>query len=560
MFQFLSQRIAAVVAAFGVITCPFIAHAEPDWGRDFMVPENGRANPYEIPESELPAVQRDGRLHTLHYPVEITGVLLPFYPIQRFLEGDLNDPLRQLLSRAVAGINRMRGFDDVEKWLGLHTYPSEEGEGPYFIPFKDGTPPERSMGMTLIHAPNGVGFTISCAQCHSANLFGRRVLGLSNRFPRANRFFVRGQKGIALVSTDVFRWTSGADAGETEMFRASKRSLKYVEAKRPAQLGLDTSLAQVALSLARRSPDEWASRVGAVKRRSEPLATFVADSKPAVWWNLKYKNRWLSDGSVVSGNPIYTNLLWNEIGRGTDLTLLDQWLKNNPQTIRELTTAVFSTEAPRWTDFFPAESIDLSSARRGQKIFAQRCSKCHGEYEKAWDGIDAARLSPSELLRTTRVSYKPKKPVVDVGTDPQRHMGMASLTQLNRLEISKRNGIVIEPQRGYVPPPLVGVWARWPYFHNNSAPSLCAVLTPATRRPTTYWAREAIDPRRDFDADCNGYPRTEPHPNVSREFLYDTRRTGLSNRGHDEHIVVANGRDLLTPEERSDLIRFLQTL
>ncbi|MCM2282998.1 MAG: hypothetical protein NDI61_14245, partial [Bdellovibrionaceae bacterium] len=507
----------------------------------------------------LPDVVRAGRLHMLHYPVEITGVLLPYAPIKRFLESDLTDPLRVFLSRTISSLNRTRSFGEMETWLGLHSYPEQEGHGPFFVPFRDGQRPERRMGMTLIEGPNGVGFTISCAQCHSSNLFGRRVLGLTNRFPRANRFFVRGQKGIDLVSPGLFQWSTKADEGEMHLFRASKRSLKYVQAKRPVQLGLDTSLAQVALSLAKREPDAWASRDGEVRARDERLAKFVADSKPAVWWNVKYKNRWLSDGSVVSGNPIYTNILWNEIGRGTDLHYLDRWLTTNQQKIRELTTSVFSVEAPRWTDFFSPETIDLSSARRGQLVYQNRCAKCHGEYEKAWDRADAHTLSAADLLRTTRVTYKPKKPVVDVGTDPQRYLGMASLEQLNRLEISKRNGIVIELQKGYVPPPLVGIWARWPYFHNNSAPSLCAVLTPEKQRPLSYWAREAVDPDRDFDRECNGYPNSTP-PGATREYVYDTRRTGLSNRGHDERILTENGQDLLSADDKRDLIRFLQTL
>ncbi len=553
--------LAAFSALAAVCLCVPGARAfEPDWGKDFPVPAGGRPDPYGTDAAEMPDLVRRGRLHALHYPVEVTGILLPYKPIRRFLDSDASDPLRRLLQKAVTGLGRLRSFDDLESWLGLHDYPEAEGEGPYFIPFKDGQRPERSMGFTLIESPNGTGFTVGCAQCHSADLFGRRVLGLTNRFPRANRFFNRGLKAAPLTTVDSFRWSTEADEGETKMFRSSKASMAFVGAKRPVQLGLDTSLAQVALSLAKRGTDPWASREARIKARPEPLSKFAADSKPAVWWNLKYKNRWLSDGSVVSGNPIYTNLLWNEIGRGTDLRHLDQWLKNNPETIRELTTAAFSAEAPRWTDFFPPETIDIKDARRGQKIFAERCAKCHGEYVKAWDAPNAGELSHVERLRTLRVDYRPKKPVFDVGTDPQRYQGMVNLAQLNNLEISRRNGIVIEPQQGYVPPPLVGIWARWPYFHNNAAPSLCAVLTFGPLRPATYWARPATDPATDFDADCNGYPMTGPPPGAGKEYFFDSRRAGLSNRGHDERIFIENGRELLSARDKRDLIRFLQTL
>src|SRR5690606_8081024 len=110
--------------------------------------------------------------------------------------------------------------------------------------------------------------------------------------------------------------------------------------------------------------------------RKDRLDRIPADSKPAVWWNLKYKNRWLSDGSVVSGNPIFTNILWNEIGRGADLNQIESWLHNNAKIIRELTTAVFSVEPPRMTDFFEADNFDLPLAQEGQKLFHQTCARC----------------------------------------------------------------------------------------------------------------------------------------------------------------------------------------
>ncbi len=519
---------------FVIFTAAMAAIADPDWSRDFLVPDNGRSNPYELSQEELAPTIREGKLHALHYPVEVTGVLMP-----------------------LVGVRDVRFVG--QRWLGLQKYPMQEGAGVYFVPFKNGERPTDRMGFSILETKNGAGVTVSCAQCHTGNLFGRKVIGMTNRFPRANRAFVFGKLATKPVLPEVFRVVTGASAAETELYAKSRESLQFIGSIPPLQLGLDTSLAHVALSLARRSQDAWASKIPGLKARPEPLATFHADSKPAVWWNLKYKNRWLSDGSVVSGNPIYTNILWNEIGRGTDLHVLDQWLNKNDKIIRELTTAVFSSEAPRFTDFFPAEKIDLLTAKYGQKLFNQSCAKCHGIYDKAWDLPNSSELSLRQQLRTLRVNYKPKKPVFDVGTDPQRHQGMASLAQLNNLEISRRNGIVIEPQKGYVPPPLVGIWARWPYFHNNSVPSLCAVLTRHENRPVTYWAREANDPNKDFDLECNGYPSERP-TTLSNQWFYDTRRPGMRNTGHDERILLKDGKEIFSKEDKRAIIQFLQTL
>src|SRR5690606_30244198 len=130
---------------------------------------------------------------------------------------------------------------------------------------------------------------------------------------------------------------------------------------------------------------------------------------------------------------------------------------------------------------------------------------------------------------------------------------------LNRLAISKSIGTVVQPQKGYVPPPLVGIWSRWPYFHNNSEPNLCAVLTPGPKRPKRYYARAAQAPKLPyFDAECNGYPLTRD--GVDRELEFDTTRRGQGAMGHDEGIFSVNGESQLTRQETLKLISFLQTL
>lgn len=538
--------------------------ADP-WARGALVPENGRPNPFQISEPDFSAAVLKGKIHALVYPVEITGSLLPIRPIKDFLDNPTLNPLRALMKTASVLFTRVHSFKEAMQWLGLHEFPMDAGTAQSPIPLPEGYRGGDLMGLSIIHTDKGAGFTFSCAGCHTGDLFGRPVIGLTNRFPRANVFFIRGKTVTRMVASPFFALSMGSDAGETEMYQRTRHNTRFVSGKRPEVLGLDTSLAHVALSLARRTRDPYASKDWSkpLFPDDEPLATMPADSKPAVWWNLKYKNRWLSDGSVVSGNPIVTNLLWNEIGRGSDLVELEQWLNRNEQRVKELTSAVFAAEAPRITEFFPAERIDLARAKRGQAVFEAHCARCHGHYDKMWDVSGAEKLPLNEQLRTRLVRYHQSTPVMDVGTDPYRHRGMRSLLRLNELQISQRNGVTIEQQSGYVPPPLVGIWARWPYFHNNSAPTLCAVLSPAPMRPESYWAGEAKDPELDFDFDCNGYPTGDKTPaewQSRREYFYDTSRAGMSRSGHDERILLRDGREVLSVEDRKDLIQYLQTL
>lgn len=543
-----------MIAIFLSTTCFAEAAPRPaeNWSRDARIPATGRPNPLRLPETQRQQFIRQGKIHALVYPVDVTGVVAPIRPMSMLIE-------RQ--SGGLFGEGGMFG------WLGLHDYPAStetyEIESPYAVPFPGGIRPPHRMGVTLMRR-EAEGFTLSCAACHSAELFGRPVLGLTNRFPRANEFFRMGKAIAAVVDPGLFQSLTTATHAETQMYIRLREQMKFIGSKKPEVLGLDTSLAHTAISLAHRADDEYATKDPTQRARFEPLSTQVADSKPAPWWNLKYKTRWLLDGSVVSGNPIYTNILWNEIGRGTDLHDLEDWLNRNQETIDELTAATFATEAPRFTDFFPAESISLAAAKKGEAVFNQHCARCHGTYEKAWSGRGSGALSLEDQLATVRVRYHERTPVIDVGTDPGRYLGMRSLAPaLNRLAISKKNGILVEPQKGYVPPPLVGIWARWPYFHNNSAPTLCAVLTRSARRPRVYYAGKASNPDTDFDRECNGYPSGLRIPLEWRQdpdSIYNTARPGMHNRGHDEGIFIKNGRELLTTEQKRNLVSFLQTL
>jgi mono/diheme cytochrome c family protein len=566
----MEKSVLRLSAALGAIVYVGLTQAsqalEPDWNRGAPADPRGRANPYALDQAEFVRVREQGRLHALVYPFEATGALMPWRPIARLIDGTDSNPWVDFVRAITQGAFSFKSTDVMFEWVGLKHYPEVSDKGVYAVPYPGGSRPTFRMGATFRRAAGAESFTVSCAGCHAGELFGKKVLGLTNRFPHANEFFVRGQNLASQISASMFQLATTASDSETKMFQRFKTNIAAVGAKAPLTDGLDTSLAQVALSLAKRSADETASKSRRFEQtpRPERLTREPADSKPAVWWTAKYKNRWLSDGSVVSGNPVFTNFLWNEIGRGADLLELERWLDANPLVVRELSTAVMSAEAPRITDFFPASRIDLERAKNGQAHFQNACARCHGTYSKGWDSFGSEQLSLADQLATTEVRYFEQTPVVNVGTDPKRREGMSSLASgLNPLRISRKAGTLIEVQSGYVPPPLEGIWARWPYFHNNSAPSLCAVLTRSGDRPKVYYAGDAVDPDRDFDWECVGYPTGAAVPSKWKELesrRYDTTRAGMSNAGHDEGIFLDGGRERFTPEQKLEVIEFLKTL
>ncbi|PKN56131.1 MAG: hypothetical protein CVU56_17705 [Deltaproteobacteria bacterium HGW-Deltaproteobacteria-14] len=536
-----------------------------DWSREAALPASGdRRDVFEL-GAALPEVATRGLQHTLAWPVTVSGVLLPWRPLAALFANDADDDQTLSLQAAARASLGFGTLDEMYAWLGLAR--SDGGDEAFpGVPWPAGVRAGDFLGAGRVDTPAGQALSFSCATCHVADLFGRTVVGLTNRRAQANEFFHKAAGFFPNLPPELLVSVTGADEAELALFARAQRNLGAIGTRTPQVLGLDTSLAQVSLSLAKRAEDPWASRDPALEAAPRPnaLETLVADSKPAVWWSMKYKTRWLADGSIVSGNPVFTNFLWNELGRGADLRELAQWLADNQRVVDELTVAIFATEPPRWEDFFGAESIDLAAAQRGQLLFEGTCARCHGSYDKAWDGAQAGELAPAERLRTSRVRYHERTPVLDVGTDPQRAEGMASFAgRLNALAISVWMGTVVEVQGGYVPPPLEGIWARYPYLHNQSVPTLCALLTPAAERPTSFWMGPSDDPDTDFDPACVGFPLGDAVPTswqADPHAFFDTTTPGLSNAGHDAWLRDEAGAPRFDAAQRADLIEFLKTL
>ena len=532
---------------------------EPDWSADARIAAGThRANIYGLDDESWQAEVELGLTYAQVWPLTFSGLLLPYEPLATVFDPESTDPGILFLQDVSRGAFGFGTIPELYAWLGLPDYDGHQRPA--------GAPADAPMGAGVLETPLGSALTFGCTACHAGRLLGRTVIGLPNRITRANRFFELGKSVLETLDAVDFQGLTGATDDEMAMLALSRDNARSIGARPPMALGLDTSLAQVALSLARRGLDPHASKSAEYEQNPRPneLETLVADSKPMPWWNMKHKTRWLADGSIVAGNPVHTNFLWNEIGRGTDLEVLEQWLDENDEVVRALTAAVFASEAPRWTDFFPAESLDLEQAKRGQSLFVERCATCHGTYEKGWEGENADELSHSERMATTRVIYHEQTPIVDVGTDIQRANGMNHFAErLNDLQISQSIQTVVEPQEGYVPPPLVGIWARYPYLHNNSVPTLCDLLSPAAERTAVFWQGPSEDPDVDFDADCVGFPTGEAVPQswkTAEDALFDTQLPGLSNAGHDSMFVDADGASVFTASDREDLIMFLKTL
>lgn len=539
------------------------ANQVPDWSAEVVLEEGLPRTDIYGHGSDLKRVQKEGYVHALKWPVDVTGLLVPYEPLKYFLEGKKENALHRLIERIGKKQLGYENLDDMYEWLGLNEYPTERTDDVFYIPYPERTFPDYRMGASIIQTKHGKGLTFACATCHSGTFMGKSVMGLTNKRPRANDFFVLAKKYVPYIPSGVFKAGTNATNQEKRMFRRTKENLKYVGAVAPQVLGLDTSLPHVALSLDKRRDDDIASKVLTIRPERHPLYDMPADSKPMPWWNLKYKTRWLSDGSIVQGNPVLTNFLWNELGRGTDLVELEKWMRDNTDRIDQLTAAVFATKAPHWTDFFPDHTIDIKKAKRGEKVFVNSCQKCHGSYIKNWSIEGNEVLTYADRLKTFEVRYHKKTPVIDMGTDPNRYLATKYFaSKLNKLKISKWMNTVVVAQKGYVPPPLEGIFLRYPYMHNNSIPNLCALMMRPEDRPVIF-IQGPSNTLSDFDQDCLGYPVGGNIPLSwwkDKTAVYRANMPGLSNKGHSKAFWDKDGESLMSDKEKKDLLEFLKTL
>lgn len=196
-------------------------------------------------------------------------------------------------------------------------------------------------------------------------------------------------------------------------------------------------------------------------------------------------------------------------------------------------------------------SIDAVRATRGKAKFEMTCAHCHGTYETDSGGLPiykAPRYIPWEIVKTDRDR-------LEGATD--EFLELVRTNPLN--DVIQYNA---DKGKGYFAPRLHAIWARFPYLHNGSVPSIAALLTPPAKRPRAFSLRDAGDIER-FDTSALGL--TLPSAGSSEEYsllkegaegqrdVYSVDRVGHSNQGHDFFTDLSNS-------EKGDLIEYLKTI
>jgi mono/diheme cytochrome c family protein len=204
-------------------------------------------------------------------------------------------------------------------------------------------------------------------------------------------------------------------------------------------------------------------------------------------------------------------------------------------------TTAFTRELP--PAVYPFD-VRHDAAVRGEQLYNAYCADCHAPgnshlFTPAQIGTDGNRaniwtpFAKNALLPVLR----------GICSDP------AACSAPDGAPLADAQ--ILQPTGGYAAVPLAGIWARAPYLHNGSVPTLYHLLVPESR-PTVFY-RGNIH----YDQDKVGFTWDQPATNV---YPFDTRRAGASNFGHDTPEFLGGVDWASQPEMLADLLEYLKTL
>lgn len=345
---------------------------------------------------------------------------------------------------------------------------------------------------------------VNCLSCHATQLQGKLTIGVGRpqrmvRIDDVNVFGIALANPFALGSSTntLGRLLGGVNLGVMDVF-------PYLASHRNPQTLVWTDAQQFF------NPD--AGVQGWV------------DIPP--WWRTKKKNGLYSNGSGrgVQGHHMSFMSIFS-VKDTTEAAVIEKKFDDVGAYIRSL-------EPPP----FPG-TIDRDLAAKGEGVFNTLCATCHGTY------------GSNSTYPNVIIPYK------EVGTDPSLatgHWMAPSADWYGKSWYAREGKSWVEIVEGYYAPPLDGIWATAPFFHNGSVPTLDGVIEPKKRPAvwTTDMSADDYDLKRVGWMDKPGEVTLTLDPGFGR---FDTSVAGNSNKGHDYGANLAE-------DVQQALLEYLKTL
>jgi mono/diheme cytochrome c family protein len=399
-----------------------------------------------------------------------------------------------------------RAYDEIWKQWGLKEKPApseydrlfRQRYGLHEAPYPNGGLP---MGLRPASLPLGLGQGISmdCMVCHGGSIAGKSYVGLGNS---------------SLDYQAFYEEMSAADG------RAPRTPFHFCNVR-----GTNEAGAMAVYLLGYREPN--------LDRRFQwidlDLHDDLCEDVPA-WWLLKKKLTMYHTGGADSRSVrSLMQFMMSPLNSGTDI-------KRAEADFKDIRAYLLSLNPPK----YPLP-IDRPLAAKGEELFRVNCAHCHGSYGEKW-------TYPNKIV-----------PLDKIGTDRHRFDGITEKFGAYYIKSWFNEDYPIRATDGYQAPPLDGIWATAPYFHNGSVPTVYHVLNSKLRpKLFTRTYRTDLDA---YDAEKLGWkidvltekPDPKKMPRIEYRKIYDTTQHGRGNRGH-------TFGDKLSEAERMAVIEYLKTL
>ena len=243
---------------------------------------------------------------------------------------------------------------------------------------------------------------------------------------------------------------------------------------------------------------------------------------PSIWNQAKREHlslHWDGNNSSVKERNISAALGAGATPEHVDLQSLNRiadWIAHLP-----------NPHVPDWM------RVDQERAKKGKVLYEQNCSNCH-----SFSGAQVGRVDPIESIATDpgRLnSYTEKVRELQTGYTKQYPWAFKHFVKTN----------------GYANQPLDGIWARAPYLHNGSVPTIYDLLLTQDKRPKKFFIGHGV-----VDEEKLGIRTDVDLVEGRNSFEFDTSLPGNSNSGH---VGKAYGTEL-SDEEKKDIVEYMKTL
>jgi mono/diheme cytochrome c family protein len=368
-------------------------------------------------------------------------------------------------------------------------------------------PDDPSRSMQYVVDADGT-WTMSCLACHQGQVDGRAIPGL----PNSNYALETLTEEVRAVKLRQRKPFGHMDLGSLLIPLGTTNGT--------------TNAVMFGVALMRhRDPDL------SIVQRPPRFDLVHHDMDAPAWWHYSTRRSLYADGFAPKGHRMLMQfLLVKENGP-------DQF-RDWEDDFRDVEAWLESLRPPAWP--WP---VDAALARRGRDLFVDHCGSCHGT-----PGVREGY--PERMVD-----------IEEIGTDRVR---LDSLTAKGRGELNASwfghmgaDAVGLEERqspRGYVAPPLDGIWATAPYLHNGSVPTLWHLLHPAER--PQVWRRSASGYDRGRVGleveELDGLPAGRL-TSAERRRHFDTSKPGKGAGGHDFP-------DALDEEEKTAVLEYLKTL